>query len=163
MITAHETSRERWLTAHPSLITTSVNRNILQPTEDNAIRRESNIQETVQEVTRKTKNKHKKRPSNAKKRSSNSKGKQVEASETSGTSGQSRTSEGEEGRAPMLKGMLRHHSSGSSSAKSDRSQLVDLVVEDTVAEDVERVRARKEGSSGWNEVEQRRFVFVILQ
>lgn len=64
----------------------------------------------------------------------------------------------EEGRAPVLKGMLRHHSSGSSSAKSDRSQLVDLVVEDEVAEETERVRARKEGSAGWNEVEPRRFV-----
>ena len=62
------------------------------------------------------------------------------------------SSDGEEGRgAPMLKGMLRHHSSESSSAKSDRSQLVDLVVEDEVAEETERVRARKEGSAGWNE------------
>lgn len=58
----------------------------------------------------------------------------------------------------MMKGMLRHHSSASSSAKSDRSQLVDLVVEDTVAEDTERVRARKEGSAGWNETEPKRFV-----
>lgn len=61
----------------------------------------------------------------------------------------------------MLKGMLRHHSSASSSAKSDRSQLVDLVVEDTAAEDLERVRARKEGSAAWNEVEPRRFVCVL--
>lgn len=58
----------------------------------------------------------------------------------------------------MLKGMLRHHSSGSSSAKSDRSQLVDLVVEDDIAEATERIRARKEGSAGWNEVEPRRYV-----
>jgi len=57
-----------------------------------------------------------------------------------------------------LKGMLRHQSSESSSAKSDRSQLVDLVVEDTAAEDVERVRARKEGSAGWNQTEPKRFV-----
>ena len=68
------------------------------------------------------------------------------------------SSDGEEGRAPILKGMLRHHSSGSSSVKSDRSQLVDLVVEDEVAEETERVRARKEGSAGWNEVEPRQFV-----
>lgn len=60
----------------------------------------------------------------------------------------------------MLKGMLRHHSSASSSAKSDRSQLVDLVVEDTTAEDTERVRARKEGSAGWNETEPKRFMYV---
>tara|TARA_R110002060_G_scaffold76799_1_gene87553 strand:- start:716 stop:919 length:204 start_codon:yes stop_codon:yes gene_type:complete len=59
-------------------------------------------------------------------------------------------------------GMLRHHSSASSSAKSDRSQLVDLVVEDTTAEDIERVRARKEGGAGWNSAEPKRFVYVFL-
>lgn len=69
-----------------------------------------------------------------------------------------RSSDSEEDRAPILKGMLRHHSSASSSGNSDRSQLVDLVVEDEVAEETERVRARKEGSAGWNEVEPRRFV-----
>ena len=35
---------------------------------------------------------------------------------------------------------------------------MDLVVEDTTAEETERVRARKEGSAGWNEVEPKRFV-----
>lgn len=64
----------------------------------------------------------------------------------------------EAGRAPFLSGLLRHHSSGSSSAKSDRSQLVDLVVEDTNAEETERVRARKEGSAAWNTVQPKRFM-----
>ena len=145
MITAHEASRERWLTASPDLLTTSANRNLLQPTRDNEIRRASNIRATVEDVTKKTKQKHSSSKS-GKSDSSSSKGK--------GTDGVN----GEEGRAPMLKGMLRHHSSASSSAKSDRSQLVDLVVEDTTAEDTERVRARKEGSAGWNETEPKRFV-----
>lgn len=35
---------------------------------------------------------------------------------------------------------------------------MDLVVEDTSAEEVERVRARKEGGSAWNEVEPKRYV-----
>lgn len=35
---------------------------------------------------------------------------------------------------------------------------MDLVVEDTVAEETERVRARKEGGPGWNELEPKRFV-----
>lgn len=35
---------------------------------------------------------------------------------------------------------------------------MDLVVEDHEAEEVERVRARKEGGSGWNEVPQKYFV-----
>lgn len=127
VITAHTVSREAWLTTQPDLLTTSANRNLLQPTKDNAIRREGNVQKTVANVQNKGKDKDS-------------------------------SSDGEEGRAPILKGMLRHHSSQSSSAKSDRSQLVDLVVEDVVAEDTERVRARKEGSAGWNEVEPRRFV-----
>ncbi|KIX05698.1 uncharacterized protein Z518_03670 [Rhinocladiella mackenziei CBS 650.93] len=41
--------------------------------------------------------------------------------------------------------------SESASGNSDRSQLVDLVVEDTEAEEAERVRARKEGGNAWNQ------------
>ncbi len=46
----------------------------------------------------------------------------------------------------------------SESNHSDSSQLVDLVVEDKEANEIERVRARKEGGSGWNSTEQRHFV-----
>lgn len=98
----------------------------------------------MEDVTKKSKKKHGKGTNEA--TSSNSKSKQKGAAN------------GEEGRAPLLKGTLRHHSSDSSSARSDRSQLVDLVVEDIVAEDTERVRARKEGSAGWNKTEPKRFV-----
>ena len=145
VITAHEVSRERWLTASPDLLTTSANRNLLQPTKDNKIRRKSNIRETVEDVKKKTDRKHRS-ASKGKGRSSSSKGKQRDEAT------------GEEGRAPAMMGMLRHHSSSSSSAKSDRSQLVDLVVEDENAEDTERVRARKEGGAAWNKVEPKRFV-----
>ena len=148
MITAHEVSRERWLNAaSPGLLTTSANRNLLQPTRDNEIRRSSNIRNTVEEVTKKSQRKHSD-AKGKKSRSGGPKGKQKEVAN------------GEEGRAPALKGMLRHHSSASSSAKSDRSQLVDLVVEDETAEDAERVRARKEGGAGWNSAEPKRFVYV---
>lgn len=109
------------------MLTTSANRNLLQPTKDNKIRRKGNIKETIEAVQNKGKSRDD--PSN-----------------------------GGEGRAPVLKGMIRHHSSGSSSTKSKRSQLVDVVVEDEVAGETERVRARKEGSASWNEVEPRRFV-----
>ena len=51
----------------------------------------------------------------------------------------------------------REHSSGSSS-KSASDQLVDLVVEDTEAEEADRVRARKEGGDVWNRQEQKHFV-----
>lgn len=46
----------------------------------------------------------------------------------------------------------------SETSHSDRSQLVDLVVEDTEAEEAERVRARKEGGDFWNQDEQKHFV-----
>lgn len=144
MITAHEASRERWLAASPGLLTTSANRNLLQPTRDNQIRRESNIRQTVEHVKKKTERKH----------SSTSKGKGRSSSKDE----ESDKATGEEGRAPAMLGMLRHHSSASSSAKSDRSQLVDLVVEDETAEDAERVRARKEGGSSWNKTENKRYV-----
>lgn len=147
MITAHEASRERWLAGQPDLLTTSTNRNLLQPTKDNKIRRASNIKNTVEEVTKKTQKKHRQKSKDAVRHNiSSSKGKQKEVLN------------GEEGRAPNMAGRLRHHSSSSSSAKSDRSQLVDLVVEDTAAEEADRVRARKEGSAAWNEVEGKRYV-----
>jgi hypothetical protein len=126
---------------------------LLQPTKDNEIRRKSNVRETVEDVKKKTQHKHSS-SSKGKERSSSSKGKQREDS----TQDAAQDATGEEGRAPAMMGMLRHHSSASSSAKSDRSQLVDLVVEDTSAEDAERVRARKEGSAAWNKTEQKRYV-----
>jgi hypothetical protein len=58
---------------------------------------------------------------------------------------------------PLLS-KITSQSSSSSGAKSDRSQLVDLIIEDHEAEDIERVRARKEGGSGWNEAEPKHFV-----
>lgn len=146
VITAHEASRERWLNSSPSVVTTSANRNLLQRTSDNEIRRANNIKQTVHDVAKKTKSKHSSSDKSRNRGGSGSKGKQRE------------NANGEEGRAPTQKGMLRHHSSTSSSVKSDRSQLVDLVVEDTTAEDIERVRARKEGGAGWNEAEPKRFV-----
>lgn len=52
------------------------------------------------------------------------------------------------------------HATGTraSSKSSHRSLLVDLVVEDHDAEEAERVRARKEGSPGWNRHEAKHFV-----
>ena len=58
----------------------------------------------------------------------------------------------------MVGELIREESSSSKSAKSGRSQLVDLVVEDTEAEQVERVRARKEGGAVWNEDEAKHFI-----
>ena len=128
VITAHVPAAERWLGADPDLITTSTNRNLLQPTKANKERRESNIQKGLEESKRRT-------------------------SSSSADSKSKRPS-----RAPVLNGMLREESSSSQSAKSGRSQLVDLMVEDTEAEETERVRARKEGGSAWNEAETKHFM-----
>ena len=61
-------------------------------------------------------------------------------------------------RAPLLNDLLEEESDSSGSVKSGRSQLVDLMVEDVQAEETERVRARKEGGSAWNEAEPKHFV-----
>ncbi|TKA75238.1 hypothetical protein B0A49_04219 [Cryomyces minteri] len=131
VITVQEATGESRLNGDPNIVTASTNRNILQPTKANKQRRKSRIQDIRRSAD---KGKH---------RDSSSSG---EASNT-------------KSRVPLLGSLLRRHSSSSSSsAHSDRSQLVDLVIEDHQAEEVERVRARKEGGPGWNEVEQKHYV-----
>jgi hypothetical protein len=115
------------------VITASTNRNLLQPTAANKKRRKSQIKSIQESVA---KGKHR--------------------SDDSSTS----NGESSHSKSPLKKigKLLRQKSSSSSSAKSDKSQLVDLVVEDHSAEDVERVRARKEGGSAWNEEPAKHFV-----
>lgn len=129
VIEAHRASREDRLYGNPSILTASTNRNLLQPTKENERRRKSQIKDL---------------------QASTKKGKQ-RGDSSNGESSRSR-SRGAVGK------LLRQKSSSSNSAKSDRSQLVDLVVEDRHAEEVDRVRARKEGGPGWNEVPPRHFV-----
>ncbi|KAI8941655.1 hypothetical protein NX059_012543 [Plenodomus lindquistii] len=132
VIEAHRPSREDRLYADPRVLTASTNRNLLQPTDINKKRRKSQIK-AVQEST--------------------SKGKQRSSDSSSEESPHSKS------RIPIIGNLLRQHSSSSTnSAKSDKSQLVDLVVEDHDAEGVDRVRARKEGGPGWNEVPSKHFV-----
>jgi len=132
VIEAHRPSREHRLYADPAVLTASTNRNLLQPTTVNKKRRKSQIK-AVQKAT--------------------SKGKQ--RSSDAGNKESSHT----KSRVPHIGRLIREHSSSSTgSAKSDESQLVDLVVEDHQAEEVDRVRARKEGGPGWNEVSSKHFV-----
>jgi hypothetical protein len=129
VITAHTADREAILHRDPTIITASTNRHVLQPTRTNKKRRKSKIQD-IQDHADKGKN----RDSSVSAESSKSKSVR-----------------------PLLN-KVANTSSSSSSAKSDRSQLVDLVVEDHAAESVERVRARKEGGSEWNEAEPKHYV-----
>lgn len=117
--------------ADPTVLTASSNRHLLQPTEDNKRRRKSQIRD-VQKAAQK--------------------GKQRSSDSDNGESSHSKS------RAPLVAKLLRQKSSSSSSAKSDKSQLVDLIVEDHDAEEVDRIRARKEGGPGWNEVPSKHFV-----
>ena len=131
VITAHEPSREHYLHDDPPILTQSTNRNILQPTSDNKLRRKSQI-ESIQQS-----------PNKGKHRDSDSSGGRRKSSKLA--------------QAPIV-GPLLQRAESSSSGKTRNSQLVDLVVEDHDAEEVERVRARKEGGPAWNEVDQKHFV-----
>lgn len=117
--------------SEPLIITASTNRNLLQPTKENKRRRKSQIKQIQEDYGR------------GKHRDDSSSG------EPSNT----------KSRLGVVSNLMRQKSSSSSSSgKSERSQLVDLVVEDHEAENIERVRARKEGGPGWNEVEQKHCV-----
>lgn len=148
VITAHTASRGAWMRDEPDILTTSANRNLLQPSTKYQQVRKKNVKDVVKKVK-------------------SGKGKENDAKSSASSSGEASGSKDKDkkGRAPMLRGLLhRNQSDGASSThssksnKSDRSQLVDLVVEDKQAEEVEAVRARKEGSAGWNAVQPRRFV-----
>ena len=136
VITAHETQRMRWYAGRPDFPAPSASPSVLQ---GNATRPAGSVPVAVENVARKSQSKAKKSPSHTKKRDGSSKGKQAE-----------------EGREPLLRGRSQEHSS---SPKSDRSQRVDLIVEDTAAEEREREEVR-EGSVSRNEPEHKRFVFV---
>lgn len=122
VITAHHASREDRLYSEPDIITASTNRNLLQPTKENRKRRQSRIKE-IQKA--------------------HDKGKRRDSS----SDGDKSKSDSEHG---FLSRLIPHRSKSEDSVKSHESQLVDLVVEDEQAEEIERVRARKEGGAEWN-------------
>lgn len=157
VITAHNASREDRLYREPGMITASTNRHLLQATTENRSRRKSRIEKLQKDVG---KGKHR-RPSLSPVKSGDEEG------QHSGQHSESAIVDNEEdgrgrstivSRLPIIGGLLDHHRS--SSTHSDKSQLIDLVVEDRHAEEVERVRARKEGSPGWNRHEPEHFVRV---
>ena len=116
----------------PTLITPSTHRHLLHPTEANRSNRRQKVKKMLDSHNVRDDSSPKERRSGS--------------------------------RLPIVGGLLSSRSSSSSSSSSsgssepNRNQLVDLVIEDTEAEDTERVRARKEGSSRWNEEEPRLFV-----
>ncbi|KAJ6257030.1 hypothetical protein Dda_7914 [Drechslerella dactyloides] len=136
VITAHEPySEERFRQNHQSsryLVTTATNQEVLRPKDRIKIQS---------------------------RRSTKSSG-----SKPQGNKGKGKASAAENGTTEESQGLLSqandalHRSSSSSSNQSNQSGVVDLVVEDTQAEEIERVRARKEGGPGWNEEDPKVFV-----
>ncbi|KAG8626456.1 hypothetical protein KVT40_005401 [Elsinoe batatas] len=130
VINTHYASKEDRLRAEPTILTGTTNRQLLQPnSKASRQRRKSRIQDLKENIAQgKQRRKSSSQQSTEASSASNSKRPQVQKSE-SGTS-----------------------------SKSGKSQLVDLVVEDEQAEEVERVRARKEGGPGWNNLDRKHFV-----
>ncbi|WPG97543.1 transmembrane protein [Acrodontium crateriforme] len=132
VINTHYASRKDRLVEDPNIVTASTNRSILQPTTANQERRKSRIKKIQKDL----KDSHR-------------------GSSSSGASGRALSSSSKD------KGKGKARASSSDSNNSHRSQLLDLVVEDHHAAEVERVRARKEGGPGWNAVgKQKHFVKV---
>jgi len=162
VITAHNATREDRLYAEPGMITASTNRHLLQATKENRSRRKSRISQIQKDVG---KGKHR-RPELSPVRSDDEEDfTQAGESAIVDDRASKHSAEGDEehrGRSgiishiPIIGGLLAHQRTAST--HSHKSQLVDLIVEDTQAEEIERVRARKEGSPGWNRHDPRHFV-----
>lgn len=100
-------------------------------------------------------------PENRTKIQSRSRSKKSNASSSRSRKGKSKLSDGDGQESQGLLSKVAdtsHRSESSSSHFSDRSGVVDLVVEDTQAEEIERVRARKEGGPDWNGEDPKIFV-----
>ncbi|SMY28274.1 unnamed protein product [Zymoseptoria tritici ST99CH_1A5] len=137
VINTHYATREDRLRVDPTIISQSTNTAVLQPGKENKQRRKSRIQDM-----RKHAHKH---------------GKPQESDSSGEGSGHVKEALK---KVPGAGKLVRENSSAAASTKSHSSQLVDLVIEDHQAEEIERVRARKEGGPGWNGVEQKHFVKV---
>jgi len=147
VINTHYATREDRLYSEPYTVSQSTNRRLLQPTKDQKRRRKSRIEDIRQSVHQHD-------------RPESSSSKSQRDSTSSGKSG-GVIQKGKEKmeQLPVVGKLVRTSSHDSrASNESHSSQLVDLVVEDREAEQLERVRARKEGGPGWNSVEQKHFV-----
>ncbi|THW10670.1 DUF300-domain-containing protein [Aureobasidium pullulans] len=137
VINTHYANSDDRLRAEPEIITASTNRQLLQPGSKNYRERRKSKIHNIQE------NAHQGNHRNSR------------SSRGSASTSKSKAKSS----IPVIGSLLRHESSESAvTVNSHNSQLVDLVVEDHQAEEIERVRARKEGGPGWNEVEQKHFV-----
>ncbi|KAI6887168.1 hypothetical protein D0867_15921 [Hortaea werneckii] len=184
VINTHYATRHDRLRSDPNIISPSTNRAILQPgAKDNRQRRKSRIQEIREDVQRGgaggggqgvAKRSRGSRGSNSGKDGDDESERNTSSSSAATAAHvpdvlKSATSKGKEKLAhlPVVGGALPHQTRNDRGGSRDDDdnddtenpdQLVDLVVEDKQAEEIARVRARKEGGPAWNEGEQRVFV-----
>ncbi|RMY70409.1 hypothetical protein D0864_09512 [Hortaea werneckii] len=186
VINTHYATRHDRLRSDPNIISPSTNRAILQPgAKENRQRRKSRIQEIREDVQRGgggggggrggSQAGKKGRGGSKSGREGDGKGERNSSSSSSSSHVpeilKSATSKGKEKLAhlPVVGGgaLSNQHRNDRGSQNVDhqdddetgnQDQLVDLVVEDKQAEEIARVRARKEGGPRWNEGEQRVFV-----
>lgn len=130
MITAHNATREDRLYSDPRMVTSSTSRHVLHPTKANKRRRKSQIQKIQDSAD---KGKHR--------------------SDSSSSAGDEAI-----GTSKVKDAFKKIFSTAEPSPGNDKDQLVDLVIEDQAAEEVERVRARKEGSPVWNKHDPKHYV-----
>ncbi|POS86921.1 hypothetical protein EPUL_001422 [Erysiphe pulchra] len=145
VITVQEVTLDRQLNTSPRTVTTSKNRHLLYRTGQSGAQRIDNTNNVVKVI-------------NPKHTSDSWESRQIKKKDIRISKLRS-FSDKVPNEVIASKGILHSHSSSSSSStKSDQPQTVDLIVEDTVAEDMLKVRAKKEGSAGWNTVESKRFM-----
>ncbi|PNS16826.1 Transmembrane protein 184 [Sphaceloma murrayae] len=128
VINTHYASREDRMRADPNILTGTTNQAILHP------------------GSKTNKQRRKSRVKDLKDSTAQGKQRQDSSSQPSSSSASG-------SRRPQVK-----HADSSTSSASGRSQLVDILVEDSEAGEVERVRARKEGGPGWNNLDRKHFV-----
>lgn len=145
------------------MLTASTNRHLLQPTKANRARRKSRI-ESIQHSADKGKHRAPATSTDQDESHNSAKAKPGRGRASSKSSDKSKTkSKAKQKRKSGFASFFTHDAGNSNdddsdSGKSARSQLVDLIVEDQEAEELDRVRARKEGSPEWNRSEPRRYV-----
>jgi hypothetical protein len=143
VINTHYATREDRFSGNPDIVSQTTDRRILQPSSKEAKqRRKSKVSRLQHEV-----HQHDRR------------GSQESSSHNEDGAGEGFASKGKERVKQTVNKLARNESN--ESQKSHSSQLVDLVVEDHEAEELDRVRARKEGGPGWNSVEQKHYVTMF--
>jgi len=130
VITAHEPSRERWLTTRQNVLVAPANRTSQQPITDNDVSPANNRRKVRQETVRNKKQKEKNKSASV----------------------------GSGGQAPQLGGMPTDYPSTSSSSKSSSGESANHVRKHTAGKEIERHDALEKSKVDGNEGYHRQFI-----